>query len=479
MPLRRKLLIVAVLVALVAAVVTDVVVARIRAADRVATLERIADSFLTDSMQEICVEDPRWFLAGPRGGRPSAAERQMADADVYLPRPKTDPLPFEFFPFDNDFLGSSTASPRFPDHFKRAMRQSPPALIMSGPFDSESGSGWQVARLTGWTPGPCAVLLFRSRPELGAWRSRALIFGLSFAVSLAVAWVAFGPTAARIRRLANSAKQSARAEYAEKVSISGNDEIASLGAVFNEASSDLRQKMVDAADREEALQRHVTMTTEDVAAPLKQVGADLAALGDNAGVSGAVRDAVRQSVRATHQLAARLDNLGAVARLRTGFDRMVRERVDIGAIVRDVLARRAALAAASGVTFATSLPDGPVFFDGDPKLLAQAIGNIVDNAVMYNRAGGRVDVELKSYDRDGRFALRVADNGPGVSDEEYAGLTANKRFRGDESRSRREGGRGLGLAVAREVADRSGLYMDLRRPSTGGVEVDFGVRKDG
>lgn len=478
MPLRRRLLILAVLIALVAAVVIDAVVVRVRAADRVATLERVAESFLTDSIQEICVEDPRWFLAGPRGGRPSAAERQMVDADVYLPRPKTDPLPFEYFAFDNDFVGSSTASPRFPDVFKRAMRQSPPAQIMSAAFESESGSGWQVARLTGWTPGPCAVLLFRSRPEPGAWRSRAMIFGLSFAASFVVAWIAFGPTAARIRKLTRSAQDSARAEYTEKVSISGTDEIASLGAVFNEASADLRRKMVEAADREEALQRHVVMTTEDVATPLKGVGADLAALGHDAGMSGAARDAVRQSVRATHQLAARLDNLAAVARLRTSTDRMVRERVDVAAIVRDVLERRTALAAASDVTFATSVPDVPVVFDGDPKLLTQAIGNVVDNAVIYNRRGGRVEVELKSYDRDGRFALRVADNGPGVTDEEYAGLTANKRFRGDESRSRREGGRGLGLAVAREVADRSGLFMDLRRPSTGGMEVEFGVRKD-
>jgi signal transduction histidine kinase len=477
MPLRRKLLIVAVLVALVAAVLTDVVVARIRAADRLATLERVADSFLTDSMQEICVEDPRWFLAGPRGGRPSATERQMADADVYLPRPKTDPLPFEYFPFGDDFIGSSTASPRFPDEFKRAMRQSPPQQTMSGTFATESGSGWQVARLTGWTPGPCAVLLFRSRPEPGAWRSRALLFALSFAVSLTVAWIAFGPTAARIRKLTKSAQQSARAEYTEKVSISGTDEIASLGAVFNEASADLRRKMVEAADREDALQRHVTITTEDVAAPLKVIGDDLVALGD-AGLSGAARETVRQSVRSTHQLSERIDNLAAVARLRTGADRMVRERLDIAAIVRDVLARRATLASACGVTFATSLPDGPVPFDGDPRLLAQAFGNVIDNAVLYNRTGGRIDVELKSYDRDGRFALRVADNGPGVTDDDYAGLTANKRFRGDESRSRREGGRGLGLAVAREVADRSGLYMDLRRPSTGGMEVEFGVRRE-
>ena len=84
-----------------------------------------------------------------------------------------------------------------------------------------------------------------------------------------------------------------------------------------------------------------------------------------------------------------------------------------------------------------------------------------------------MQVELKGYERDARFALRVTDNGPGVTDDEFAALTANKRFRGDEGRSGRVG-RGLGLAIAREVTDRHGLKLDLRRPSSGGFEVEIG-----
>jgi signal transduction histidine kinase len=87
-----------------------------------------------------------------------------------------------------------------------------------------------------------------------------------------------------------------------------------------------------------------------------------------------------------------------------------------------------------------------------------------------------VRVNLHAYDRGQRFKLLIADNGPGVADEDFEGLTANKRFRGDESRARRPGGRGLGLAVAREVADRFGMQFDLRRPSTGGLEAEFATR---
>jgi signal transduction histidine kinase len=69
--------------------------------------------------------------------------------------------------------------------------------------------------------------------------------------------------------------------------------------------------------------------------------------------------------------------------------------------------------------------------------------------------------------------LFVIDNGPGVSEEHFRGLTAIRRFRGDESRNRRPGAPGLGLAVAREVCDRYGLQLDLKRPAAGGFEVEI------
>jgi signal transduction histidine kinase len=101
---------------------------------------------------------------------------------------------------------------------------------------------------------------------------------------------------------------------------------------------------------------------------------------------------------------------------------------------------------------------------------------VLDNAIIYNDAGGVVRIELHAYDNGRRVSLLIADNGPGVSEEEFEGLTANKRFRGDESRTRRPGGRGLGLALAREIADRFGLTLDLRQPTSGGLEAEFLTR---
>jgi signal transduction histidine kinase len=475
-PLRRRVLLVSLALAAVAAIVVDAVAARLRDADRARALDRVADSFFTEVVREACIADPRWFLAGPRSGRPSLAERQIPDAEVYVARPSTDPLPFEFFAYDEQFVGSSTAAPKLPQEFVRVLRASPPDRQISAPFDTPEGRGHQTARLTGWSPGPCAVLLFRQRPDPDHTRWRTLFALGIFAVTLAVALAVAGPVARRIRRLSTSARDAARQDFAAKVAVSGQDEIASLAATFNDTAADVRRRMTDAADREDALQRHSTYTREDVAAPLAETAVGLGALSRDPRLPDAARDHVRRAVRDAYQLSTRLENLAAVAKLRAGQDRLDRARVDIGAVVTAVVADRGALIEAAQVRVTTELPPTPVHAELDRDLFARAVSNVLDNAVMYNQPGGHVAIKLDGYERDARFSLRITDNGPGVSDEAFAGLTANKRFRGDEARTRREGSRGLGLALAREIADRLGLQLDVRRPNAGGLEVEFSVR---
>ena len=78
-----------------------------------------------------------------------------------------------------------------------------------------------------------------------------------------------------------------------------------------------------------------------------------------------------------------------------------------------------------------------------------------------------------SRDDQAGFRLAVVNGGKGVTADELRSLTAIRRFRGDEGRNRRPGAPGLGLAVAREVADRFHLQLDLRRPDAGGFEAEF------
>jgi signal transduction histidine kinase len=301
------------------------------------------------------------------------------------------------------------------------------------------------------------------------------MFSGFFVTALLIAGVVTARTERRVRTLAHAVHASAREDYALMAPVGGRDEVGALGAAFNEAASDIRRRAVDVRDREDALRRHVRQTSEEVAVPLADLEARLASLSAEAGAPEPHRAEMRRALDDAHHLVSRLNNLAAVARLRTNTDQRPHESVDVGALVERVVSGRVPLAQARNVDVAATLPSGPVLWQADPILLEQALANVIDNAILHNRPGGRVTIDLKGYDRDRRFTLRVIDDGPGVTDEAFAALTANRRFRGDEGRSARAG-RGLGLAVAREVTDRVGLQLELRRPSAGGFEVEFSVR---
>ncbi len=95
---------------------------------------------------------------------------------------------------------------------------------------------------------------------------------------------------------------------------------------------------------------------------------------------------------------------------------------------------------------------------GDPVLLAQALGNLIDNALKYTPSGGTIIVStLRRPDQ--RVELVVADNGPGITAAERHRVT-ERFYRGEASRGTT--GMGLGLSVADSVARLHGTALELR-----------------
>ena len=100
---------------------------------------------------------------------------------------------------------------------------------------------------------------------------------------------------------------------------------------------------------------------------------------------------------------------------------------------------------------------GAVSVSGDPTLLAQAVGNLIDNAVKY--AGERGSVKVEVHNRsDGAVEISVADDGPGIPDSEKPKV-AQRFYRGDTSRG--TPGVGLGLSLVQAVAKLHGGTLEL------------------
>jgi signal transduction histidine kinase len=470
MTLRRRLVIMSLLVAVPAALLLVTAVERLRARDMRLALQRIVRAHATDLIRDACQADPRWFLAGPRTGRPSMAARQQEDADIRLPRPSTEELPLEVFAYDDQFLPTSTEGPRFPNDFRDAMRSSPPTETMYGAYESTIGTGIQIAQLTGWSPGPCAVLLFRMQPNPNQRRQRVTMFFGFTALIATACFLAFLPTVARMRRLALAAGASSRANFETIAPDASKDEIGAMVYVFNDAGTQIHRRRTEIADRIEALRRFTTAIDNDIAAPLDDVEAGIASLAAAPGSSGPVRDLLWKA----HDVRTRLRNLAAANHLRQQNDSLPVERVDLAQLVRGVVDRHLPLARAADVDVSVALTEGPLPAAVHAAYTAQAIGNVLDNAIRYTEPPGAVRVTLEPRASE-VFALTIANVNPPrpISDELLSGLTAQRRFRGDEGWNRRPNAPGLGLAVAREIADRSGLGLELHRRPDGGVEAVF------
>jgi signal transduction histidine kinase len=165
-----------------------------------------------------------------------------------------------------------------------------------------------------------------------------------------------------------------------------------------------------------------------------------------------------------------------VARLKTDVDRMnrlveqllsvarldaialdVSGSADLAGIGRETVANLAPWALAQGRTIAFSGPDRPVVVKGDGYAIADALRNLVENAVAHAPPGSEVTVSTSA---DGR--IQVADRGPGVPEEERAHLF-ERFWRGRQAPSQ---GAGLGLSIVAEIMKAHG----------GGVTVENGVR---
>jgi signal transduction histidine kinase len=141
-------------------------------------------------------------------------------------------------------------------------------------------------------------------------------------------------------------------------------------------------------------------------------------------------------------------NLLTLARLDSGTLHREHEVVSLAELAQVAVRRVQALAEQRGITVEVETTHDPCVI-GDPLLLEQALLVLLDNAIKYNRRGGRVSVRTGA--REEQALLEVCDSGVGIAAEHLPHL-GERFYRVDKARSREAGGTGLGLSIARGIA---------------------------
>ena len=165
---------------------------------------------------------------------------------------------------------------------------------------------------------------------------------------------------------------------------------------------------------------------------------------------GRALEVIERNARAQAQL---IDDLLDIARVVSGNLRLDLRPVDLAQVVEKALDAMHPSAEAKSIAVTSDL-DRPVeMAAGDPDRLQQVVSNLLSNAVKFTPEGGSVEVWLK---REGATArITVRDSGRGISPAFLPHVF--ERFRqGEEGPGRRQGGLGLGLAIARHLVERHG-----------------------
>ena len=117
----------------------------------------------------------------------------------------------------------------------------------------------------------------------------------------------------------------------------------------------------------------------------------------------------------------------------------------------------------------------PIFVIGDIEKTEQVLINLVVNSIKYGKPGGTTIVTADDYDHN-KFVIRVIDNGEGIKQQHFPRLF-ERFYRVDQSRSREQGGSGLGLSIVKHIVEAHQQNVLLKSTFGKGSEFSFTMEK--
>jgi signal transduction histidine kinase len=270
--------------------------------------------------------------------------------------------------------------------------------------------------------------------------------GLTIALGLVGGYIFSRTIMGRIESVTRTCRSIMSGDLSKRVPVGRrNDELSQLSVSIN--------SMLDQIER---LMRGMQQVSESVAHDLRTPLTRLRSRLENSlrhVDDPSQRTAIEGALEDADSLLATFAALLRVARAEAGTQKNFVD-IDLHTLAEEVADLYGPLAEEKGLNFVTRFEQG-LFVKGDPNLLAQALANLIDNAIKYTDEGAVTAVLTR---QDGVPAFIVCDTGPGVPDE-YKDKVLERLFRLEQSRT--SPGSGLGLALVAAVAKSHGLELKL------------------
>jgi signal transduction histidine kinase/CheY-like chemotaxis protein len=277
------------------------------------------------------------------------------------------------------------------------------------------------------------------------------LIGLCAAGLAAAAWLVHVLVIRRLRRLrATMVRITATGELPKRLEFDGADELGDLGRAFDAMTGRLRHTMLDLQRATQAKSAFLANVSHEVRTPLSAILGYADLMLDPAQTERERLESAETIRRNGQHLLTIINQILDVAKIEAGQMQVESIPCDVPTVLRDVVELMRGAAHKRGLSVEVRvLTPMPRTIHTDPTRLKQILLNLIGNAIKFTERGG-VSVSVR-YHVTHKLTIAVADTGIGIPADKLGELF-QPFAQADQSHSRRFGGTGLGLALARDLA---------------------------
>ena len=446
--------------------------------------ERIRDGMFNQRLDEILNESAHstrqaqdTFDAAPANAQLQQLFVDLVEAlqvggtgqrDVFIQRP-VDPGGAGTSDFVSPVVSDERLVPLISDELRKSVAQGSGqrwqsvAIPAGNPVGSRLEPGVMVGSTIG-VPGTGSYELYylytlAPQQETFSLLQRTLAIGAFTLVGLlgAMTWVVTRQTVLPVRNAARVAERLADGHLTERMTVRGEDEMATLARSFNEMAESLQVQIQRMEELSTLQRRFVSDVSHELRTPLTTIR-----------MAGEVLHGARASFepsikRSAELLSTQLDrfedllaDLLEISRFDAGAATLEADGLDVRDVVASAVEQARPLAASRGTAVRVAMPDARCTADIDPRRVERILRNLLVNAIEHAE-GSAVTVTVAADQQ--AVAVTVRDRGVGMTPQEAAHVF-DRFWRADPARARTMGGTGLGLAISLEDARLHGGWLE-------------------